>query len=105
MTQDKLDHWLEDALTDEHYLDDDGFTEQVMARLPAPAVNPRKVRLLSWAAGLGAAAVAAAVFPWSQAAPALTSLSFDAWLSGAVILGGAFTLASLSAGIYTLNRA
>ncbi|MCP8899690.1 DUF5056 domain-containing protein [Gilvimarinus xylanilyticus] len=106
MTQhDKLDHWLEDALTDETYLDDDGFTERVMARLPDPAVNPHRVRLLSWAAGLSAATVAAAVFPWSKAAPALTALSVDALLSGAVILGGAFTLAALSAGLYTLNRA
>ncbi|UTF58984.1 hypothetical protein [Gilvimarinus sp. DA14] len=104
MQQDKLDQWLEEALLQDQYLHDDGFTDQVMARLPQPAINPRRVKLFNWGAGLAAAAVAGSVFPWSTTLPLLSSMSFDSLLSAAVILAGLFTAAAISAGAYAFNR-
>ncbi|WP_020210612.1 hypothetical protein [Gilvimarinus chinensis] len=105
MKQDKLDVWLEEALAvDDEYLHDDGFTDQVMARLPEPGVSPKRVKVFNWGAGLAAAAVAGSVFPWSKALPLLSSMNFDAWLTSAVIVAGVFTTAAISAGAYAMSR-
>ncbi|HEY7884601.1 MAG TPA: hypothetical protein VIC08_06585 [Cellvibrionaceae bacterium] len=73
MNPDKFDNWLQQALADsDDYLDDNGFTEQVMAALPAePTVSERKVTVLSWVVGIATAAVAAVPLPWAELLTAL----------------------------------
>ncbi|HEY7883313.1 MAG TPA: hypothetical protein VIC08_00015 [Cellvibrionaceae bacterium] len=68
MNPDKFDNWLQQAMNDdEQYLIDNGFTERVMAALPAePTVSERKVTALSWMGGIAAAAVAAVPLPWAE---------------------------------------
>jgi len=68
MNPDKFDNWLQQALVEsEDYLADNGFTERVMAALPAePTVSERKVTVLSWVVGIIAAIVAALPLPWPE---------------------------------------
>jgi len=60
---------VEEALRSMPYLDDDGFTDRVMARLPARHGRRRRVMI-------GSSAVAAAIAAWSL--PGLLGAALDA---------------------------
>ncbi|WP_041521901.1 DUF5056 domain-containing protein [Gilvimarinus agarilyticus] len=104
MSADKLDSWLEQRLAEpEPYLDDDGFTEAVMARLPAPVSRRR----LIWANVVVAVIVSLAValvFPWASAVALLTSLEAQSWLVLAAGVSGVFTAVILVGGFWGYRR-
>jgi hypothetical protein len=79
---------VSDALARGPYLDDDGFTERVMARLPPRRWRARAPLLVAAALAAGAAGSAALLGP---GAPLLAALA--AWAGG----GGAFPVAALCA--------
>ncbi|WP_339899672.1 hypothetical protein [uncultured Gilvimarinus sp.] len=104
MSADKLDTWLEQTLAEpEPYLDDDGFTEAVMARLPAPVSRRR----LLWANAIVAVVVSLAValvFPWAAVAALLSGLGAQNWVLLAAAVSGVFTAAILAGGGWAYRR-
>lgn len=85
------------------YLEDDGFTERVMARLPAPRSVPRARRFILAAAGALAAALAlwvlldlALAAPWGGALPGVGApgSAGSGWLGSLADLWGAVALAT-----------
>jgi hypothetical protein len=82
------DQWLERALrASERHLDDDGFTQRVMAALPpAPA---RRAARTDWIVVAGAAvgsAIVASQFPLAPFLRVALEASQVTWLGGAVML-------------------
>ncbi len=95
------DDWLQRLARDaEPYLDDDGFTDAVMARLPAPRELGERTQLLilGGAASLGSA-VAAFTVPWE---PLLSFLVNSAQIPAIAATGAA--VAFLAAGAFELSR-
>ena len=86
-----IHHPLDDALSGEPHLDDDGFTDRVLARLPARRRDPRP--LVLGAACAAAAALAAAFLP------GLVEAALPALLRGPLALQ---PLAALAAGASAL---
>ncbi|MDO3384664.1 hypothetical protein QWI17_02305 [Gilvimarinus sp. SDUM040013] len=101
MSSDKFDQWLDDVLAEEMYLDDDGFTESVMARLPQTQLSERRIRTWNWLAGTLATAVVAAFFPWAQVTGVVTGLSTETWMIIATATGALFTAAAIGGGVWS----
>ncbi|WP_049723099.1 DUF5056 domain-containing protein [Gilvimarinus polysaccharolyticus] len=104
MSADKLDIWLEQTLAEqEPYLDDDGFSAAVMARLPVPVSRRR----LLWANVSVAAVVmllVAWVFPWGNAAAVINDVAAQNWLLLAAAISAVFTAAILAVGYWSYQR-
>ena len=102
---DKLDNWLETALTEhDDYLDDNGFTERVMAALPPePVLSERKVRLWTWGGGVAAAALAALPFPWAEFATALQSTDSTTWILVTAVPAMLISVAALAWGFVSFR--
>lgn len=105
MKSDKFDEWLDDVLAEEMYLDDDGFTESVMARLPKAELSERRVKGWNWLAGGLATAVVAVAFPWAQLSAQLVGLSAETWLMTAAVTAGLFTVAAIGGGVWSARAA
>lgn len=105
MSKDNLDDWLDDLLAEEVYLEDNGFTDAVMARLPKANMSERRVKLCNWLAGCVASVFVAAFFPWGKTATVITGLNSEAWLIAVSVIGVVFTVISVTAGIWSERAA
>ncbi len=106
MNPDKFDTWLQQTLHEsDDYLPDNGFTEGVMAALPAPpAVSERRERLLTWAVGAAAATVAALPLPWGNIMAAVQTTDTQTWMLVAAVPGLLISLGTMAWGVASFRQ-
>nr|WP_255771381.1 hypothetical protein [Microbulbifer guangxiensis] len=100
----EFDAWLSRELKfDEPYLDDNGFCEQVMARLPAPSRRSEKrASRMQYAAVVAASAIVAWQFPFDAVVTEAVRQSIS--LYSLVGLGLLASLATMTGGILAARR-
>lgn len=101
MNRDKQDDWLDDLLAEEIYLEDNGFTDAVMARLPKSRLSDRRIKFYNWLAGCVASGIFAGFFPWEKITTLIAGLNAETWLMTASVTGAAFTALAVAAGIWS----
>ncbi|GAA5524464.1 hypothetical protein Maes01_01021 [Microbulbifer aestuariivivens] len=100
----EFDAWLSRELRfDEPYLDDDGFCEQVMAKLPAPSKRSEKrATRIQYAAVVAASAIVAWQFPVDEVLTEAVRQSVSLYtLLGAGLLA---SLVAMAGGILAARR-
>lgn len=100
----EFDRWLSQQLQfNEPYLDNDGFCEAVMSRLPAPARrSERRVTRAQYAAVVAASAIVAWQFPFGEVLSEAARQSVSLYsLVGVGILA---SLAAMTGGIVAARR-
>lgn len=99
-----FDTWLSQQLQfSEPYVDDDGFCERVMARLPAPSRrSERRATRVQYAAVMAASAIVAWQFPFDQVLTQAAQQSIS--LYSLVGLGVLTSLVAMAGGILAARR-
>lgn len=100
----EFDAWLSRELQfDEPYLNDDGFCEQVMAKLPAPSKRSEKrATRVQYAAVVAASAIVAWQFPFDEVLTEAVRQSIS--LYSLVGVGLLASLAAMTGGILAARR-
>ncbi|MBB3063431.1 hypothetical protein [Microbulbifer rhizosphaerae] len=99
-----FDTWLGQQLQfSEPYVDDDGFCERVMARLPAPSRrSERRATRVQYAAVVAASTIVAWQFPFDQVFIQAVQQSIS--LYSLVGVGILTSLAAMAGGIFAARR-
>ncbi|BBM02926.1 hypothetical protein [Microbulbifer sp. GL-2] len=100
----QFDAWLSEQLQfDEPYLDDDGFCESVMAKLPAPSQqSERRASRFQYIAVLAASGIVAWQFPFGEVLSEAAHQSIS--LYSLVGVGMLSSLVVMAGGIFAARR-
>ncbi|WP_444924708.1 hypothetical protein ACJJH9_06735 [Microbulbifer sp. DLAB2-AF] len=100
----QFDAWLAEQLQfDEPYLDDDGFCERVMAKLPMPSKkNERRASRVQYIAVLAASGIVAWQFPFGEVLNEAARQSIS--LYSLVGVGMLSSLVVMAGGIFAARR-
>ncbi|GAB2883913.1 hypothetical protein ACCI51_15585 [Microbulbifer echini] len=100
----QFDAWLAEQLQfDEPYLDDDGFCENVMAKLPAPSQqSERRASRFQYVAVLAASGIVAWQFPFGEVLSEAARQSIS--LYSLVGVGMLSSLVVMAGGIFAARR-